>query len=142
MQQRTSALFAICFATGVLGGFINSLAVWLSGHFQLTAMAGVNLAPDFTPAWLYPRLVWGGIWGLVFWLTVGPPRAKGGWIRKGLWVSLLPTAVQLFYIFPYRTPHGMGGLALGTLTPAFVLVFNAVWGFVTALFARLFWGKG
>lgn len=142
MQQRSSALIAVCFAAGTIGALANSLALWLSGYWNLTGMAGVLLAPDLTPAWLYPRLVWGGIWGLVFWLTVAPYRSRRGWVRKGLWVSLLPTAVQLFYIFPYHTPNGMAGLALGTLTPAFVLVFNGVWGFFTGLFARLLWGRG
>jgi len=63
-------------------------------------------------------------------------------VRKGLWISLLPTAVQLFVVFPNFTPHGMLGLGLGTLTALFVLIFNFVWGFFTGTFTRLFWGRG
>ncbi len=142
MYQRNSALPAVCFTAGVIGALLGSLALWACGVWNLTEMAGVALAPELTAAWLYPRLVWGGLWGLVFWLAVASVRSRRQWARKGLLVSLLPTAVQLFYIFPYQTEHGTMGMALGTLTPLFVLFFNAVWGFVTALSARLFWGRG
>jgi hypothetical protein len=142
MYQRSSALPAVCFTAGVIGALFNSLALWWSGAWNLTAMAGVAIAPDLTLDWLYPRLVWGGLWALVFWLFVASPRSRRQWVRKGLLVSLLPTAVQLFYIFPYHTPHDTMGMALGTFTPLFVLVFNAVWGVFTAVFTRLFWGRG
>jgi len=140
-MNRGSALFAVCFTAGLIGALANSLAVWLAGKWGITALAGVNLAPELTSAWLYPRLVWGGIWGLLYYLTVGRPRSRRQWVRKGLWVSLLPTAVQLFVIFPNTTSHGMLGMGLGTLTPLFVLLFNFVWGFFTGLFTRIFWGR-
>jgi hypothetical protein len=44
-----------------------------------------------------------------------------------------PTIVQLFVIFPNYVNKGMLGIELGTLTPAFVLFFNAVWGVAAAL---------
>jgi len=59
-----------------------------------------------------------------------------------LWFSLLPTAAQLFYFFPYHTPFGSMGLGLGNLTALFVLLFNFVWGFFTGVFTRLLWGRG
>ena len=140
-MRRGTALMAVCFSGGLLGGLFSSLAVWLVVELQLPRLAQVTLQPDFTPAWLYPRLVWGGIWGLVYFLTVGGRSARSHWIRKGLWMALVPSAVQLFYVFPYTTPHGMLGTKLGTLMPAFVLIFNLVWGFFTGLFTRLLWGR-
>jgi hypothetical protein len=140
-MNRGSALFAVCFTAGSLGGLFNSLAIWLVGSWQLTAMAGVNLSPALTPGWLYPRLVWGGLWGLIYYFTVGRPRSRRQWVRKGLWISLLPTAVQLFYVFPNYTSHGLLGFGLGNLTPLFVLLFNLVWGFFTGLWTRIFWGR-
>lgn len=142
MQKRNGALLAVCFTAGVIGALANSLTAWLSGELGLPAMAGVQLAPDLTKAWLYPRLIWGGLWALAFWITVAHPRSRRHWVRKGLYISLLPTAVQLFYIFPYQAHQDMMGLSLGTLTPAFVLLYNAVWGFFTGVFTRLLWGKG
>lgn len=141
-MQRNSALLSVCFCAGLIGALANSLAIWFSGLWGLTELVGVHIAPHLTPAWLYPRLVWGGLWGLVYFLSVGQARYRRHWIRKGLWVSLLPTAAQLFYFFPTRTPFGPMGMGLGTLTPLFVLLFNVIWGFFTGLFARLLWGRG
>jgi hypothetical protein len=141
-MNRNSALLAVCFTAGVLGSLANSLAVWICGLWGVTALAGVNLAPALTADWLYPRLIWGGLWGLAYYLTVRTQRVRRQWVRKGLWISLLPTAAQLFYFFPYRTPFGLMGMGLGDLTPIFVLFFNLVWGFFTGFFTRLFWGRG
>jgi hypothetical protein len=141
-MNRTPALLAVCFCAGLIGAFINSLVVWLSGLWGLTAMAGVAIAPDLTPSWLCARLIWGGLWGLVFFLAVAPPRRRRHWVRKGLWVSLLPTAAQLFFFFPHQTPYGLMGFELGNLTPLLVFFFNLVWGFATGIFTRLLWGRG
>ena len=141
-MNRNSALLAVCFTAGVLGALANSLAAWSFGLWGVTALAGVNLAPALTVAWLYPRLVWGGLWGLIYFLTVNAPRRRRQWVRKGLWISLLPTVAQLFYFFPYHTPFGPMGIGLGDLTALFVLLFNFVWGFFTGLFTRLLWGRG
>lgn len=141
-MNRSGALFAICFTGGTIGGLANSLALWLAGAWGVTTLAGVHLTPQLTPAWLYPRLVWGGLWGLIYFFSVAHPRSRRQWVRKGLWISLLPTAVQLFVIFPNFTSHGMLGFGLGNLTPLFVLIFNFIWGFFTGTFTRLFWGRG
>jgi hypothetical protein len=141
-MQRNRTLLAVCFCAGLLGALCNSLVAWLAGKWGLTALAGVALAPALTTAWLYPRLIWGGIWGLVYDFTVAHPRNRRHWIRKGLWISLLPTLVQLFYIYPHQTEHGPMGVGLGTYTPVFVLFFNLVWGFFTGFFTRLLWGRG
>ena len=120
---------SLAFAAGALGGLVNSGVIWLFGRAGITAELGVKLTPAFTPAWLYPRLVWGGIWGILFLL----PLAQNRPFQQGLLISLGPTIVQLFVIFPYELNKGMLGLELGTLTPVFVLFFNAVWGVAAAL---------
>lgn len=124
MTRRLS----LAFAAGALGALVNSLAVWLGGYLGLTQALGVKLAPMLTPAWLYPRLVWGGLWA---WLFLAAPPGKSP-IHRGLQVSLAPSAAQLFYFFPYRLHKGWLGLELGLLTPLLVLVFNAIWGVVAA----------
>lgn len=123
---------SLVFAAGALGGLVNSTVIWLFGRAGITAELGVKLAPALTPAWLYPRLVWGGIWGILFLL----PLAQNRPFQQGLLISLGPTIVQLFVIFPYQLNKGMMGLDLGTLTPVFVLFFNAVWGVAAALWLR------
>jgi len=125
---------ALCYVAGTVGGFANSVVLWLSGMLGITAALGVKLAPAFTAAWLYPRLVWGGLWGFLFLLPFLVDRLY----LKGLLLSLAPSAVQLFFIFPEVVDKGILGLSLGTLTPAFVLLFNAIWGLTTAgLLVRL-----
>ncbi|MDJ0984160.1 MAG: hypothetical protein QNJ26_01355 [Desulfobacterales bacterium] len=123
---------SLVFAAGVLGALLNSLAVWAAGEFGITATAGVKIAPKLSAAWLYPRLVWGGIWGILFLL---PMMQSSIWYR-GLIYSLGPTLVQLFVVFPMKAQKGAMGLELGALTPLFVVVFNAIWGWTAAIWLR------
>lgn len=122
----------ICFAAGCLGALANSIVVWMSGDLGLTGKLGVSIAPALTPAWLYPRIVWGGIWGLLFML----PMLRSKPVLKGSILSLFPTGVQLFFIFPLKAHKGVAGLELGMLTPMLVLFFNWIWGVVTAAAER------
>ena len=122
---------ALTFSAGSFGSLINSLTVWLFGLIGITLLLGVKIAPALTPAWLYPRLVWGGLWGFLFLLPIYALSRQPFWVR-GLWLSLIPTAVQLLLVFPIKDGKGLLGLSLGILTPLFVLLFNAVWGVSTA----------
>jgi hypothetical protein len=122
----------VFFAAGCLGGLANSLAVWIFGDLGITSSLGVAIAPSLTPDWLYPRIVWGGLWGLTFVL----PIFKSNLFLKGTLLSFLPTIVQLFVVFPYKANKGMAGIELGLYTPAFVLFFNWVWGVFTALIIK------
>ena len=141
-MSRSSTLMAVCFCAGLLGALFSSLVIWQAGQLGLPALAGVSMAPSLTSDWLYGRLVWGGLWGLLYFLAVGPLKSRRHWARKGLWISLLPTAFQLFVVYPNMTGHGLLGLGLGQLTPLFVLLYNLVWGFCTGISCRLLWGRG
>ena len=119
---------SLVFAAGCLGGLLNSLFVWLFGALGITGFFGVSIAPSFTYAWLYPRIVWGGLWGALFLL----PLMKDHYVWKGLVLSLGPTLVQLFIVFPLKAQKGVAGLDLGALTPVFVIIFNGIWGLTAA----------
>lgn len=123
---------SLCFAAGAVGGLANSVVAWLFGQIGVPQALGVSLAPAWTPGWLYPRIVWGGLWGLLF---VLPLHADV--LRRGLLVSLGPALFQLFVVFPAWAGKGVAGLELGTATPVFVLLYNAVWGVVAS-----WWLKG
>ncbi|HVP29248.1 MAG TPA: hypothetical protein VMW35_08805 [Myxococcota bacterium] len=123
---------SLVFAAGAVGGLVNSLAVFGFGRLGITQSLGVAIAPALTPAWLYPRIVWGGLWGFLFLLSV--PRS--GWLVRGLVLSLGPALAQLFVFFPWKTSAGVLGLGLGHLTPLAVLFFNAIWGTATAAWLR------
>jgi hypothetical protein len=122
----------IVFAAGCLGALANSLTVWLFGIYGIPQSFDVTMAPALSPAWLYPRIVWGGLWGLLFVL----PMLQSSPVLKGSLLSLFPTAVQLFVVFPMQLGKGIAGIELGLLTPLFVLFYNWVWGVVTALTIR------
>jgi len=132
-MSRVFIKLTILFSSGCVGGIINSLVVWFLGARGVTAALGVKIAPDLTPAWLYPRIVWGGIWGFLFLL----PFLKKSLFWRGVLFSLGPTIAQLFVVFPAKASSGMMGLGLGNLTPLFVLFFNAVWGVSAAIWLRL-----
>jgi hypothetical protein len=119
----------IFFAAGCVGALANSITVWAFGKYGITKTLGVSIAPALSSSWLYPRIVWGGIWGLLFIL----PMLDSKLLRKGSILSLFPAAVQLFVVFPFKAGKGMGGLELGVLTPLLVLFFNWVWGITTAI---------
>jgi hypothetical protein len=119
----------IYFAAGCLGALANSTVLWLAGDVGITRSLGVSISPALTPGFLYPRIVWGGLWGLLFFLPVFNAKP----IAKGSILSLFPTLVQLFFVFPYQAKKGVAGIELGVLTPALVLAVNWVWGVVTAL---------
>ncbi len=131
-MKKLAKRLTVIFAAGCLGGLANSLAVWLFGAYGVTKSLGVRIAPDLSPAWLYPRLVWGGIWGLVFLL----PVFRSSVLKRGLLLSLGPTIIQLFVVFPYKADQGMMGMGLGALTPLLVFVFNAIWGITVAIWLR------
>ena len=122
----------ICFSAGCLGALVNSLVAWQFGQQGIAQWLGVSIVPDLTPAWLYPRIVWGGIWGLMFIL----PLFNARFLFKGSLLSLVPTAVQLFYLFPHVADKGMAGMDLGMWTPLLVLFYNWIWGITTAVTIR------
>ena len=131
-MKKLAKRLTVIFAAGCLGGLANSLAVWLFGAYGVTKTLGVRIAPNLSSVWLYPRLVWGGIWGLLFLL----PVFRNSVLKRGLLLSLGPTIIQLFVVFPYKADQGMMGMGLGALTPLLVFVFNAIWGITVAVWLR------
>ncbi|GBE00450.1 hypothetical protein BMS3Abin07_02501 [bacterium BMS3Abin07] len=119
------------FSAGALGGLANSLAVWFFGVAGISAAFGVTLTPRLTPPWLYPRIIWGGLWGFLFLI----PVMRGSILVRGFIYSLGPTFVMLFIILP-KMGKGVYGLSLGTLMPVLVVIFSFIWGIAAAFWFR------
>jgi hypothetical protein len=118
---------------GAWGGLANSLVLWLFVILGITEALGVHLSISLTPSWLYPRIVWGGLWGFLFLL----PFKQWSFLTRGLLCSLAPTLVQLVIVFPVMAHKGLFGLQLGYLTPLLVFFFNTVWGLVAGWWLKL-----
>lgn len=123
--------FSCAYVGGAIGALIDSFNIWILGKTGITALLGIGLQPKFVMPWLYPRLVWGGIWGLLFML---PFLGKRVFLR-GIIFSLVPTAYVFIMVFP-SMGKGLFGLGFGTLTPLLVLLLNFIWGIAGA-----FWYK-
>lgn len=127
MRRGTKTFFqglTAVFTAGCFGGLINGLALWLFGAAKITGALGVHLAPALTPEFIYPRIVWGGLWGFLFLL----PKPRRAHVVRGLIFGLAPSLIQLLLVFPFKSGGNWLGLKLGYLTPLFVLFFNAIWG--------------
>lgn len=107
---------AVAYAAGAVGALANSGALQV-----LRALRTDTGIPPASAAWLYPRLVWGGIFGLLFVLPLLPGRP----LVKGLLLSLAPSVARLTLFAP------VGGVG-GPLAVAMVFLFNAIWGVATA----------
>lgn len=118
---------SLLFTAGAVGGLVNAFVVWFFGYKGISAFLGVQLIPKMTTAYLYPKLVWGGLWGLLFILV----KEKNTLFYLAGIISLGPTLTQLFYVFP-KLDVGLGGLKLGKYTPYLVIVFNLFWAYSAA----------
>jgi hypothetical protein len=116
---------------GAVGAVVSSLAVWVAAQAGLLASLGVDLHPPLSWAWLSPRILWGGLWGLGYPFVV---RRGLSPVRAGLVLSLAPSVAQLFYVFPQQGAKLLG-VAHGPLTPLVVLAVNGVWGWTLARIA-------
>lgn len=132
---------SMAYAAGCVGALVNSWVVWYLGSKGIPQKFGVAIAPAWSAAYLYPRLVWGGLWGLLFVLPMWQSGFWTGVFSRGILFSIVPTLFQLLYVFPYLAGKGMMGLALGKLTPVFVFLYNAVWGLCAALWLHLAKGR-
>lgn len=137
-MRRPAALISICFCAGVLGALVGLNAVWLWNMLGLPELTRTAVRPLLAPNGFYPRLIWGGIWGCLFFLTVGSARTRKHWIRKGVLVSLLPTLLYLVLFLPEQVGSGLN---FSLATPTIVFVVNLIWGVSVGLFARLLWGR-
>lgn len=137
-MRRPAALISICFCAGMLSALVGLSAGWAWGMLGLPDLTGYAVRPLLAPDGFYPRLIWGGLWGSLFFVTVGSARTRKHWIRKGVLISLLPTLLYLILFLPDQVGSG---LTFSLASPAIVIVVNLIWGVFIGLFSRLFWGR-
>lgn len=115
------------FTGGVFGGLVESIFTWLLGKLGIMALVGITMKPALTDAWLYQRIIWGGLWMLLLML----PLWKNRIIFRGCIFSLFPSAMMLFITFP-QMDKGFLGTGFGALTPVVVIGLNFIYGIIAA----------
>jgi len=123
---------SLAFFAGCVGAMISGLSVWGQAEAGITKQFGIKIAPHLTADWLCPRIVWGGLWGLLFML----PVLRGSFFLRGALYSLAPAIAQLFFSFS-RSHMLVFGFTSGHLTPAFVVFMNLIWGLGAALWLKI-----
>lgn len=120
-------------AAAALGAAIMCVAMWLATRYGLMKALNVAIAGSVSPAWMYPRIVHGGLWGLLFLL----PIFSSSLLARSFVIALIPSLVHLFIIYPYYQGKGVAGLELGFLTPFVIFFFYWIWSLVTSLILKL-----
>ena len=123
----------LVFAAGCLGALIQMIAMNLCVHYGFMHSLHVQLGASYIPAWVYPRIVWGGLWGFVFLL----PVFASSILMRSFVLCLIPACVQLFILYPFYEGKGVAGLSLGLLTPFVVLFFWWIWALATSITLKL-----
>jgi hypothetical protein len=132
--MKGPAKLSLCFAAGAVGGILSGLIIYLCGALGLMQEYGVKMAPTLNACWVDQRVVWGGIFGLLFAL---PVLERLPWFVRGMALSMVPILVQFFVFYPLITHEGLFGLKLGANTPYFVILFSLLWGMLTAFWLRI-----
>lgn len=137
--QVSPTTLLLAFIAGVLAVPVFHQILFLLLHLAgLIPVAPFNMAPTkpFGVPVVLSDSFWGGVWGVVFALTL--PRwfrGVGYWVAAAVAGGVVLTLVYMFVVVPLKTgglPPHMGGL--------FVIGFllNAAWGIGWALFLRWF----
>jgi hypothetical protein len=126
-----------------IAGFV-AVPVFHQIMFLILHLAGVIPVPPFNMAPTKPfgvpvvvsQSFWGGVWGIVFALTL--PRWFQGtayWLAALIGGGVALTLVYMFVVVPLKTGHLPGAMG-----PLFIIGFlvNAAWGIGWALFLKLF----
>ena len=115
------------FAAGAIGGFLQTLAIWVTGKLGLFALFQLPLAFELNLVWFYQRITWGGLWGLLFLIPL--LREVPHW-KRGLVFGIVPALASLLIFLPFKDGHGYFGLNLGVMMPVVVVAFGLMWGII------------
>lgn len=123
----------VSYSGGALGAVITCFVGWFLSNYGVFQDFGVNVTPKLTFDWLYPPLVWGSIWALLFVF----PNPKHNTFLIALIVALVMTVLQLFLFYPETSVHGVEGPELDAATAIAVALLNIFWAAVTVSLIRI-----
>jgi hypothetical protein len=133
-----SARIGLGLLGGILGALLSAVTQWLLALFRIPLLFGVALSGTFTAEETLLHLVSGAVWGSLFGVVL--PLVPGRTVpSRGALFSLVPSLYMLLKVLPFDRDVGWFGADLGSLTFVFVVVYNLIWGLVTA--STLAWGE-
>ena len=118
---------SLAFTGGAVGAFVDSFNIWAMGKIGISDFIGITMKPEFTPPWVYQRMIWGGIW---MFLLLSPVLKNRIYLR-GMLFSLAPSAMMLFIVLP-SMGKGIFGLGFGSFMPVVVVGLNCIYGIVAS----------
>ena len=120
------------FTAGVIGSLAAAFGFWLLDQMGFTSnVLNIHMVHRFNATWLYPQVVLGGLWGLLF-MT---PVLKDKQILRGILFSLGPTMMVFFKYVP-GLERSLFGYSLSSVRPELVLIVNFAWGVAAAVWYR------
>ena len=123
--MRLVHALSLGFAAGCIGALFQFALTWFFREIGITGYYNVAIYVNPTLDWLYPRLIWGGLWGAVLFLI---PYFERFYVLRGMVLGAIPALFQLFVVYPIFQDRGIMGKELGELTPLFTLLFFSAWG--------------
>ncbi len=134
----TSARIGLGLLGGTLGAVLSGVTQWVLGLARVPQLFGVALSGTFTAEETILHLISGAVWGALFGVVL--PLVPGRTVpSRGAVFSLVPSLYMLLKVLPFDRDVGWFGADLGSLTFVFVVLYNLIWGFVTA--STLAWGE-
>lgn len=142
-MRSASRVSPLVLGLGFVAGFL-AVPIFHQGLFAVLHLGGIIPVPAYdmtrTAPFGVPAVVsssfWGGVWGVLFVLTV-PRLFRGGtyWVASFVLGAAALTAVYALVVAPLKT-----GTLPAPLVPVLVVggLLNGAWGIGTALLLALF----
>jgi hypothetical protein len=121
------ARLSLAVAAGAVGAILQTIIIVLLSELSIFQVLGMPFKIPFTLPYLYQRITWGGIWGVLFVIPLLPNTRN--WIR-GLVFAAVPALASLLFFLPFHDDMGWFGLKMGVLWPVVVVGFALLWGFI------------
>ena len=121
------ARMSVAAAAGAVGGVLQTLIIVALSEMSLFQLVGLPFKIPFTLPYLYQRITWGGLWGLLFLIPLLPNTAH--W-KRGLIFAAGPALASLLFFLPFQDDMGWFGLKMGVVWPVVVVIFALIWGYI------------
>ena len=130
--SRIYSFSSQAFSAGASAAFLTCILVWFAGAVGITDSYGISIKPKLEMLWLYPYIIHGGLWALIY----NFPFLQKATVIRGIILSFIPCSFHLFVLYPVFFNEGIMGTRLGDYTPFFIIIAYAIWGVLTSVFLR------